>query len=52
MIKIIGERKDVSLGKNVLINLDVKYKEIKQLLTELKKIVARWLVGGIAISKH
>ena len=44
--------KDISLGNNSLIKLDDKYKEIKQLLTELKQIIIPWLMGGIVISKH
>ena len=39
IIKTIGERKVVSLGHNILINLDIKYKEITQLLEELEQIV-------------
>ena len=39
VIKTIGERKDISLCHNILINLDKKYKEIKHFSEELKQIV-------------
>ena len=39
VIKIIGEMKIVSLGQNILIKLDARYREIKQFLTELKQTV-------------
>ena len=39
VIKIIREMKEESLSHNILIKLDAKYREIKQLLSELKQMV-------------